>query len=108
MSLGASAWFFSVFQRYINYVTGPNKRAAIVGLGSSRIVEIGSGVGANIAYLAPASKLIAIDPNRAMHEGSIAALLHQAGLSSVEMSRPKPYRSFFWMVNTQIHGITVR
>ncbi|MEL7155177.1 MAG: class I SAM-dependent methyltransferase [Actinomycetota bacterium] len=200
-----NAWFFAAFDRYINYVTGPNKRAALADLGSSTIVELGSGVGANLDYVPTGSKLIAVEPNHAMHDrlrrradkagveleilaapgsaiplpdGSVdevictlvlctvddpaatlaevrriltpggrfrfvehvvaptpgprrfgqrllgrpwtwvfegcelsrdtASMLDQAGFDSVSMSRRKPRRSVFWMVNTQIHGIAVR
>ena len=57
-----NAWFFTAFDRYINYATGPNKRAALAGIGPSPVVEIGSGIGANLAYLTPGSRLIAVEP----------------------------------------------
>ncbi len=63
-----NARFFTVFDRYINYLTGPNKKAAFDRLTGPTIVEIGSGVGANLTYLPAGAKLIAIEPTEAMHD----------------------------------------
>jgi ubiquinone/menaquinone biosynthesis C-methylase UbiE len=62
-----NAWFFDTFDRYINHVARPHKRAAFDGIESSRILEIGSGTGANLDYLPPGSHLVALEPNTAMH-----------------------------------------
>ena len=44
--------------------------AAALGDCSARtVVEIGPGVGANLRHLAPGTRLVAIEPNRYMHEG---------------------------------------
>ncbi|MCP5035273.1 MAG: class I SAM-dependent methyltransferase, partial [Actinomycetia bacterium] len=63
-----NAWFFTTFDRYINYISSPNKDVAFDRLTGSTILEIGSGVGANLAYVPSGAKLIAIEPNEAMHD----------------------------------------
>jgi ubiquinone/menaquinone biosynthesis C-methylase UbiE len=63
-----NAWFFDVFDRYINHVSRAHKRAAFAGLDGGTVLEIGAGVGANLAYLPPGSRLIALEPNLRMHD----------------------------------------
>lgn len=63
-----NAWFFDAFHRYINRVSRDHKRAAFGGLEARTVVEIGAGAGANVDYLRPGTKLIAIEPNLQMHE----------------------------------------
>ncbi len=63
-----NAWFFDTFDRYINFVAGPSKRAAFEGMESGRILEIGSGTGANFTYVPNGSSYIALEPNPAMHQ----------------------------------------
>lgn len=64
----ANAWFFDRFDRYLNHVSRPHKEAAFAGIRPGRIVELGAGTGANLAYIPDGSTLLAIEPNAAMHE----------------------------------------
>jgi SAM-dependent methyltransferase len=64
-----NAWFFTAFAGYINHVARPHKRAAFADLDtSSTVVEIGAGTGANLAYLPTGTRVVAVEPNRAMHD----------------------------------------
>lgn len=63
-----NAWFFHAFDRYINHIARRHKRAAFADLGDGVVVEIGAGVGANLAYLRSRSRLIAVEPSVRMHE----------------------------------------
>ncbi len=63
-----NAWFFDTFDRYINFITKPSKRAAFADIAPGRILEIGPGTGANFAYVPADSKYLALEPNRAMHQ----------------------------------------
>jgi ubiquinone/menaquinone biosynthesis C-methylase UbiE len=63
-----NAWFFATFDRYANHIARDHKRSAFDGLATGRVLEIGAGVGANLAYLAPGSELVALEPNLAMHD----------------------------------------
>ena len=63
-----NAWFFATFDRYANHIARAHKGAAFAGMTSGQVLEIGAGVGANLAYLAPGSKLVALEPNLAMHD----------------------------------------
>lgn len=63
-----NAWFFDTFDRYINIIAGPHKRAAFNDIEPGRILEIGAGTGANLDYLPGGSQLVALEPNPAMHE----------------------------------------
>ena len=63
-----NAWFFDTFDRYINIIAGPHKRVAFEGIEQGRILEIGTGTGANFDYLPRGSHLFALEPNTAMHE----------------------------------------
>ncbi|MEO1060496.1 MAG: class I SAM-dependent methyltransferase [Actinomycetota bacterium] len=63
-----NAWFFTRFDRYINHVTRASKAAAFAGIEAGDIVELGPGVGANFDYLPSGSTVIAVEPNRAMHD----------------------------------------
>ena len=65
---GFNAWFFGVFDRYINHLARTHKQSAFAGLGGGRVLEIGTGVGANLGYLAPGTELIALEPNVRMHD----------------------------------------
>lgn len=65
---GFNAWFFAAFDRYINHLSRTHKQAAFAGLGGGTVLEIGAGVGANLAHLAPGTKLIAVEPNLRMHD----------------------------------------
>jgi SAM-dependent methyltransferase len=64
-----NAWFFTTFDRYIAYIGDPHKRQAFGDIQAGTIVEIGPGVGANFDFIPPGSRLVAIEPNLAMHDG---------------------------------------
>jgi SAM-dependent methyltransferase len=58
--------FFAVMGGYINLHLHKRKSAVFAGLPQT-VVELGSGVGANLRYLTAGTRLIAIEPNRYMH-----------------------------------------
>ncbi len=62
-----NAAFFRLLDPYIEWTLRPHKRRVFDGL-PRRVVEIGSGVGANLRYLPDAATLVAIEPNRYMHD----------------------------------------
>ncbi|HSJ22935.1 MAG TPA: class I SAM-dependent methyltransferase [Nocardioidaceae bacterium] len=64
-----NAWFFTAFDRYINYVTRAHKQAAFGDLRPGTVLEIGAGVGANIGYLPAGTELVALEPSLSMHAG---------------------------------------
>lgn len=74
-----NAWFFHAFDRYINHFGRTHKQAAFAGIEGGRVLEIGAGVGANLAYLSPDNELIALEPNLQMHE-RLRARCEQAGI----------------------------
>ncbi|HYJ74029.1 MAG TPA: methyltransferase domain-containing protein [Kineosporiaceae bacterium] len=61
-----NALFFGVLDGYLDRLLRPYKRRVFADLPAT-VVELGPGVGANLRYLAPGTRLIAIEPNRAMH-----------------------------------------
>jgi ubiquinone/menaquinone biosynthesis C-methylase UbiE len=63
-----NAWFFRVFDRYINHIAQSHKQAAFGGIVTDVVVEIGAGVGANLGYLPAGTRLIAVEPALRMHE----------------------------------------
>ena len=66
--LGAfNAWFLDTSFSYASFISRHHKRAAFDSIEPGRILEIGAGAGANFGYLPPGSKLIALEPNSAMH-----------------------------------------
>jgi ubiquinone/menaquinone biosynthesis C-methylase UbiE len=67
-----NAVFFSVMGPYIEWNARQRKRRVFADLPST-VVELGSGVGANLRYLHPGSTLIAIEPNPPMHRRLRAA-----------------------------------
>ena len=67
-----NAAFFRVMGPYIERSLRRHKRRVFAGL-PREVVEIGPGVGANLRYLAPGGTLVAIEPNRYMHERLNAA-----------------------------------
>ncbi|GAA2590858.1 class I SAM-dependent methyltransferase [Winogradskya consettensis] len=67
-----NAAFFSVMGPYIEWNVRRHKRRVFAGLPST-VVELGSGVGANLRYLQPGTTLVAIEPNRPMHRRLRAA-----------------------------------
>ncbi len=64
-----NAWFFTAFDRYLSHISRRHKQAAFGDLEPGDLVEIGAGVGANFEFVPPGSRLIAIEPNLAMHDG---------------------------------------
>ena len=63
-----NAWFFTAFDGYINRVSRDHKQDAFGGMPPGDVVEIGAGVGANFAWVPEGSRILAVEPNRAMHE----------------------------------------
>jgi SAM-dependent methyltransferase len=63
-----NAGFFTGLDGYINWLTRDKQRRVFSGL-PREVVEIGPGVGANLAYLPAGCRLIAIEPNPYMHGG---------------------------------------
>lgn len=64
-----NAWFFTVFDGYVSHLSRHHKRHAFAGIAPGTIVEIGAGVGANFEFLPAGCRVIAIEPNLAMHDG---------------------------------------
>lgn len=52
-----NAWFFTALDAYM-------QKSRLFEQAPSVIVELGPGAGANLRYLAPGTRLIAIEPNR--------------------------------------------
>lgn len=67
-----NAAFFTAFGPYLDRQMGAMKRRVFDRL-PAEVVEIGPGVGANLAYLPPGATVIAVEPNRAMHDRLRAA-----------------------------------
>ena len=63
-----NAWFFTAFAGYINHIARHHKQAAFETLDADVVVEIGAGTGANFGYLAPGTRLCAVEPSLAMHD----------------------------------------
>ena len=61
-----NAAFFRTMGPYIERNLRPHKKRVFAGLPET-VVEIGSGVGANLPYLPPGTTLVALEPNRYMH-----------------------------------------
>ncbi len=76
-----NAAFFSVLDGYLNSFVTERKQALFAGL-PDEVVEIGPGVGANLRYLRPGTRLIAVEPNPFMH----AALVRRAEKRGVEVA----------------------
>lgn len=62
-----NALFFSTLDRYLDHLLRPHKQSLFDGLPPT-VVELGPGVGANLRYLRPGTRLIAVEPNPAMHD----------------------------------------
>jgi SAM-dependent methyltransferase len=67
-----NAAFFRLMDGYIDWNLRAHKARVYQGLPPT-IVELGSGVGANLRYLEPGTKLIAVEPNPHMHRSLHAA-----------------------------------
>jgi SAM-dependent methyltransferase len=61
-----NAFFFHVMDRANDRLLREHKQAVFADLPDT-VVELGSGVGANLRYLRPGSRLVAVEPNPAMH-----------------------------------------
>jgi SAM-dependent methyltransferase len=70
-----NAGFFRLFGPYIEWTLRSRKRRVFAGL-PDRVVEIGSGAGANLRYLPGGATLIAIEPNWFMY-GRLRAAAHR-------------------------------
>ncbi|HEY2220806.1 class I SAM-dependent methyltransferase [Actinomycetospora sp.] len=67
-----NAAFFGVMGPYLEWHLRPHKRRVFAELPRT-VVELGSGVGANLGYLSPGSTLVAVEPNLPMHRRLRAA-----------------------------------
>lgn len=67
-----NAAFFRAMGPYLESSLRPHKRRVFAGLPDT-VVEIGSGVGANLPYLPAGATLVAVEPNRYMHDRLVAA-----------------------------------
>ncbi|NMO93228.1 class I SAM-dependent methyltransferase [Actinomycetospora sp. TBRC 11914] len=67
-----NAAFFTVMGPNLEWNLRRHKRRVFADLPGS-VVELGSGVGANLPYLAPGSTLVAVEPNPPMHRRLRAA-----------------------------------
>jgi len=63
-----NAWFFTAFDGYANHIARRHKQHAFANIAPGTIIEIGAGVGANFEFVPAESRVIAIEPNRAMHD----------------------------------------
>ena len=61
-----NALFFSSLDRYLEHLLRPHKEVVFRDLPPT-VVELGPGVGANLHHLTPGTRLIAVEPNPAMH-----------------------------------------
>ena len=67
-----NAVFFSLMGPYLEWHLRPHKRR-VFGQLPSEVVELGSGVGANLRYLSAGATLVAVEPNPHMHRRLRAA-----------------------------------
>jgi SAM-dependent methyltransferase len=61
-----NAAFFTVMGGYLDWLMR-SRKLRVFANSPGEIVELGSGVGANFRYLPPGTRVIAVEPNRAMH-----------------------------------------
>jgi SAM-dependent methyltransferase len=73
-----NAAFFSVMGPYLEWALRRRKRRVFTGL-SREVVELGSGVGANLRYLPAGATLVAIEPNWYMY-GRLRAAAEREGV----------------------------
>lgn len=73
-----NAVFFRAMDGYIERILRPRKQRVFADL-PAEVVELGSGVGANLRYLRPGAALVAIEPNRSMH-APLRAAARRAGV----------------------------
>jgi len=62
-----NALFFTALDRYLDRLLRPHKQSLFGNLPPT-VVELGPGVGANLRYLRAGTRLIAVEPNPAMHD----------------------------------------
>ena len=62
-----NAWLLAALDRYMDAKYGERKRALFGGGPEELIVELGPGTGANLRYFGRGARVVAIEPNRAMH-----------------------------------------
>ncbi|PTR28969.1 ubiquinone/menaquinone biosynthesis C-methylase UbiE [Rhodococcus sp. OK519] len=62
-----NALFFTALDRYLDRLLRPHKQSLFGSLPAT-VVELGPGVGANLRYLRAGTRLIAVEPNPAMHD----------------------------------------
>lgn len=62
-----NAWFFAALDGYMDRKYSAIKRGLLASA-PSVVVELGPGSGANLRYLPAGTRLIAIEPNRQMHD----------------------------------------
>ena len=82
-----NAAFFSGMGPYIEWNVRRHKRRVFAELPET-VVELGSGVGANLRYLRPGSTLVAIEPNVHMHRRLRAAAERRAYTSTSATASP--------------------
>jgi SAM-dependent methyltransferase len=70
--------FFTELDGYVDRLLRPHKQRLFRDLPAS-VLELGSGVGANLRYLPAGSRLVAVEPNPAMH-GPLRARAARAGI----------------------------
>jgi SAM-dependent methyltransferase len=75
-----NAIFFTVLDGYLDQLLRPHKQRVFAELPPT-VVELGPGVGANVRYLSPGTRLIAVEPNEAMH----ARLRERAARAGVDL-----------------------
>ena len=61
-----NAWFFTILDSYMHWKYADIK-SELIGQAPATVVELGPGSGANLRYLTPGTRLIAIEPNQHMH-----------------------------------------
>ena len=62
----AAAGFLYALDGFMDKIYGRRKKAIFQDLPST-VVEIGPGTGANLRYYRPGTRIIAVEPNQAMH-----------------------------------------
>ena len=101
----ANAWMLERVDAVMHRLYGGRKKI-IYGTLPDRLVEIGAGAGANLRYYAPHTRLIAIEPNPAMHpllrdravQHSIRLEIHACGAEQIDL----PDRSVDAVVGTLV------
>jgi SAM-dependent methyltransferase len=74
-----NAWFLAALDGYMHRKYAALK-SRLLGNAPPVVVELGPGAGANLRYLAPGTRLIAVEPNRRMH-GVLRRRAKQRGIA---------------------------